>query len=117
MLAHGRRITYPTFTGIYSLIRWLVQLFLTHESKQLHSRTSSLRILAACMHAEVGQGAQGQWARARLQHGLQDHRVVLHDLAQRDELRVGAQEVQRAARAARARAPLCRLAPRTAMKP
>ena len=33
--------------------------------------------------------------RAYLQHGLQDHGVALHDLAQRDELRVGAQEVQR----------------------
>ena len=44
---------------------------------------------------------------AHLQHGLQDHGVALHDLAQRDELRVGAQEVQWApAGSARAR---CRL--------
>ena len=32
---------------------------------------------------------------AHLQHGLQDHGVALHNLAQRNELRVGAQEVQR----------------------
>ncbi len=68
------------------------------------ARTNPLTESKLRPHAtQVTHRPGGFPARARLQHGLQDGRVRLHDRPQRLELRVGAQEVERPGRPAAAR--------------
>lgn len=52
-----------------------------------------------------GEKTRGDESSTCLQHGLQDHGVALHNLAQRNELGVGAQEIQRSAACSSTRFP------------